>query len=102
MEESFSCLKYSGNDGTVEVTIQGETDWCLELVDNVEKQVERVTSVGRQNGEKNEEKPNLKRRNNSLEESIVEGEGSLKKMKISAEPRDGEVQLNSLQDTLIC
>lgn len=74
----YSC---SGNVGTVESTTQGKrnTVWSSQLGNNAEKH------AGRQSDESNEEKPNLKRRNNSVEESLIEGEGSLKKMKITAE-----------------
>jgi len=76
--EDFSCR---GNVGTVEGTTQGKrnTIWCSQHVNNADRH------AGRQSEETNEEKPNLKRRNNSLEESLIEGEGSLKKMKITAE-----------------
>ena len=80
MEDSVSCFSCSGNV-TVEATTQDKrnTLWCSQLVNNAEKH------AGRQSDENIKEKPNLKRRNNSLEESLIEGEGLLKKMKITAE-----------------
>lgn len=91
VEDSVSCFNCTGNVETVEDTTQGKrnTLWCPQLVNSADKQAPK--SVGRQSDESNEEKPNLKRRNNSLEESLVEGEGSLKKMKITAELQDGRV-----------
>lgn len=91
VEDSVSCFNCTGNVETVEDTTQGKrnTLWCPQLVNSADKQAQK--SVGRQSDESNEEKPNLKRRNNSLEESLVEGEGSLKKMKITAELQDGRV-----------
>lgn len=91
VEDSVSCFNCTGNVETVEDTTQDKrnTLWCPQLVNSADKQAQK--SVGRQSDESNEEKPNLKRRNNSLEESLVEGEGSLKKMKITAELQDGRV-----------
>lgn len=91
VEDSVCCFNCTGNVETVEDTTQGKrnTLWCPQLVNSADKQAQK--SVGRQSDESNEEKPNLKRRNNSLEESLVEGEGSLKKMKITAELQDGRV-----------
>lgn len=91
VEDSVSCFNCTGNVETVEDTTQGKrnTLWGPQLVNSADKQAQK--SVGRQSDESNEEKPNLKRRNNSLEESLVEGEGSLKKMKITAELQDGRV-----------
>lgn len=80
MEDSESCFSCSGNMWTVEDTTEDKRNarWCSQLVKNAEKH------VGRQSDKSNEEKLNLKRRTNSLEESLIEGEGSLKKMKITA------------------
>lgn len=91
VEDSVSCFNCTGNVETVEDTTQDKrnTLWCPQLVNSADKQAQK--SVGRQSDESNEEKPNLKRRNNSLEESLVEGEGSLKKMKITTELQDGRV-----------
>lgn len=91
IEDYSSCFNCSGDGEAVEETTESAnaTIWCLEPVNSVEKQAERVASMEVQNGEKNEEKPHLKRQNNSLEWNLVEGERSLKKMKISnAEPQD--------------
>ena len=91
IEDSVSCFNCSGNVEIVEDPTEGKSNtlWCSQPVNNAEKQAQK--RMGRQSDESNEEKPNLKRRNNSLEESLVEGEGSLKKMKISAELQDGRV-----------
>ena len=84
-EDSESCFDCSGYVETVEDTKQWKknTLWCSQLVNNAEKHARK--SVGRQSDDTNEEKPNLKRTNTLLEESLIEGEGSLKKMKITAE-----------------
>lgn len=86
MEDSVSCFDCSGYVETVEDTKQCKknTLWCAQLLNSTEKRARK--SVGRQRDERNEEKPNLKRRSNLLEESLIEGERSLKKMKITAEP----------------
>lgn len=103
VEDSVSCFNCNGNGETVKETAQSKENnvWCLEPVDNVDNQAERVASMERQNGEKNEEKPNLKRVNNSLEKRLVEGERSLKRLKISAEPEDGD-SVHSIEDAFIC
>ena len=80
MEDSESCFSDSGSVWTVEDTTRGKKNafWCSQLVKNAEKH------VGRQSDQSNEQKPNLKRQTSSLEESLIEGEGSLKKMRITA------------------
>ena len=66
-----------------EDTTQSQRDFylCVEHDYNADKQAQRTSSLEGQNVEKEEEKPNLRRRNTSVEESlaIVEGEGLLKK-----------------------
>ena len=91
VEESLICLKCSRESmgRNYEDTAQNQRDFCVEHDYNTDKQAERTSSLEGQNVEKEEEKPNLKRRNTSVEESlaIVQGEGLLKKMKISDEPQ---------------
>lgn len=80
-EESLSCLKLPE---TVEET---EYHWTLQSTDKTEKHEEMEMTTGdlkRHGDSSNDEKPNLKRRQNSLDESIVEGDTSLKKLKISS------------------
>ena len=90
-EESLSCLKLPE---TVEET---EYHWTSESTDKTEKHEEMEMTAGdlkRHYGDSsNEEKPNLKRRQNSLDESIVEGDTSLKKLKISSESKEEDVEV---------
>lgn len=90
-EESLSCLKLPE---TVEET---EYHWALESADKTEKHEEMEMTTGdlkRHYGDSsNEEKPNLKRRQNSLDESIVEGDASLKKLKISSESKEEDLEV---------
>ena len=93
-EESLRCYKWPENVETVEET---EYHWSLETVTNTDIQVEMEKDTEdleteRQYGE-NEEKPNLKRRKISLDESIVDGEGSLKKLKIRSGSQDQEIDV---------
>lgn len=86
MEDSVSCFDCSGYVETVEDTkrCKRNTLWCSQLVNSTEKRARK--SMGRQRDERNEEKPNLKRRTTLLDDSLIEGERSFKKMKITAEP----------------
>ena len=90
-EESLSCLKLPE---TVEET---EYHWALESADKTEKHEKMEMATGdlkRHYGDSsNEEKPNLKRRPNSLDESIVEGDASLKKLKISSESKEEDLEV---------
>ena len=88
-EESLSCLKWPENAESVE---DAGCLRCLESVSSMDKKSEmEITNVDCQTERlsgQSEEKPNLKRRQNSLDKRIADGEGSFKKMKISGEPQD--------------
>lgn len=87
-EESLSCLKWPENAETVE---EPGCLWRSESVSDTEKHVEMEDCERGRLHNENEEKPNLKRRQNSLDASVLDGEGSLKKLKISPESQDEQV-----------
>lgn len=90
-EESMICLKLPENVERVE-----QTDYLryLESGSNEDgkSEMEITTEANEKRyGENEEKRPNLKRRQTSvpsLDKSIIEGEGSMKKLRINSEPRD--------------
>ena len=87
-EESLSCLKWPAN---AVMAKENEYLRCLESASNLA--MERITEdcETQRLCNENEEKPNFKRRQNSLDGNIVDGERSLKKLKISSEPQSEKV-----------
>ena len=90
-EESLSCLKWPENAETVEDTGYLR---CLESASSTGKRSDMEITNGDSETERlygqSEEKPNLKRRQNSLDKRIADGEGSFKKLKISGESQDAQ------------
>ena len=92
-EESITCLKLPRN--SVEMDEENEYFRCLESSNSQDTKSEtEITTEEDESAiraaDEGEEKPNLKRRKESLHKGLVDGDRFLKKLKISSNAKDEE------------